>query len=57
MARLPGVAPYARIDMAATPSGQLLLEAELHEAGLLFQYVPAGAARFADATLAWIGPS
>jgi glutathione synthase/RimK-type ligase-like ATP-grasp enzyme len=45
---------YARIDMVRREGRQLLLEAEVNEPGLLFQYVPAGADVFAIETLAWL---
>ncbi|MGE0723273.1 MAG: RimK family alpha-L-glutamate ligase [Alphaproteobacteria bacterium] len=55
LAVLPSAPLYARIDMVRRGEGMLLLEAEVHEPGLMHQYVPAGARRFADATLDWIG--
>ena len=54
LAALPSAPLYARIDMVRRGEGMLLLEAEVHEPGLLHQYVPAGADRFAAATLEWI---
>jgi glutathione synthase/RimK-type ligase-like ATP-grasp enzyme len=54
IAALPVPPLYARIDMVRGEGRQLLLEAEVNEPGLLFQYVPAGADNFAIETLAWL---
>ena len=54
IAALPVSPVYARIDMVRRKGRQLLLEAEVNEPGLLFQYVPAGADTFAVETLAWL---
>lgn len=54
---LPVSSLYARIDMVWREEGQLLLEAEVNEPGLLFQYVPAAADAFAIETLAWLDRS
>jgi len=51
---LPASPLYARIDMVRRAGRQLLLEAEVNEPGLLFQYVPASADIFAVETLAWL---
>jgi glutathione synthase/RimK-type ligase-like ATP-grasp enzyme len=54
IAALPVSPLYARIDMVRREGRQLLLEAEVNEPGLLFQYAPAGADIFAIETLAWL---
>lgn len=55
IAALPVPPLYARVDMVRREGQQLLLEAEVNEPGLLFQYVPDGADRFAEETLSWFG--
>lgn len=57
IAALPVRPLYARIDMVRQGDRLLLLEAEVNEPGLLFQYVPEAAPAFAAATLEWLGTS
>lgn len=45
---------HARIDMVRRDGRQLLLEAEVNEPGLLFQYAPTAADIFAIETLDWL---
>ena len=54
VAALPIQPLYARIDTVRQGERLLLLEAEVNEPGLLFQYVPEAAEVFADATLEWL---
>lgn len=57
-ARVVGVLPlhplYARIDMVRQADTLLVLEVEVHEPGLLFQFVPKAAKTFAKATMQWL---
>ncbi len=55
LAALPLAPLYARIDMVGEGGTMVLLEVEVNEPGLLFQHVPEGAPRFAEATMAWLG--
>lgn len=54
VAALPVPPLYARIDMVQQGDRLLLLEAEVNEPGLLFQYVPEAASEFARATVEWL---
>ncbi|CAN5371604.1 hypothetical protein BH23ACT6_BH23ACT6_11770 [soil metagenome] len=54
MAAIPGDEPplYARIDALPSPDGPVVLEIELTEPSMFFEYADGSAGRFADAILA-----
>ncbi|MGI8794657.1 MAG: ATP-grasp domain-containing protein [Acidimicrobiales bacterium] len=57
MAAIPGDEPplYARIDALPSPDGPVVLEIELTEPSMFFEYADGSAGRFADAILARLG--